>query len=149
MIIAGIDPGIVGAYTILDGSGAAIEIGDLPMHTIAKANGKLRTELDLHGLCSLLREARAARAIIEQVSAMPRQGVTSTFRFGHACGAIYGLVVALGLPVVFVTPPRWQRHHRIGRGPDDAVRKVLQLYPALHEHLKAGLCQHPRYYPVT
>jgi crossover junction endodeoxyribonuclease RuvC len=74
--------------------------------------------------------------VIEQVAAMPRQGVTSTFRFGYACGAIYGLVAAMHLPVSFVTPQRWQQHHRIGRGPDDAVRRAVQLYPALHEHLK-------------
>jgi crossover junction endodeoxyribonuclease RuvC len=67
---------------------------------------------------------------------MPKQGISSTARFTYACGALYGAVVALGLPVSFVTPQRWQRHHRIGKGPDDAVRRVLQLYPALHESLR-------------
>ena len=46
----------------------------------------------------MLREARVNQVVIEQVSAMPKQGVASTFRFGYACGAIYGAVVALGLP---------------------------------------------------
>jgi len=66
---------------------------------------------------------------------MPKQGISSTARFAHACGAIYGAVVAMSLPVIFITPQRWQQYHRIGRGPDDAVRKVMQLYPTLHEHL--------------
>jgi crossover junction endodeoxyribonuclease RuvC len=136
MIIAGLDPGTIGAFAIIDDTAEVLGVDDLPGHTVATTTGKLRTELDIHGLGALLREARATRVIIEQVSAMPKQGVTSTFRFGYACGAIYGLVAALGLPVSFVTPQRWQQHHRIGKGPDDAVRKVMQLYPALYESLK-------------
>jgi crossover junction endodeoxyribonuclease RuvC len=120
---------------MIDGEGEVIGIGDLPVFAVAKANRKLRTELDIHGLCSLLREAQVNRAVVEQVSAMPKQGVTSTFRFGYAAGSIYGAVAALALPVRFVTPQRWQQYHRIGRGPDDAVRRVVQLYPALHEQL--------------
>jgi crossover junction endodeoxyribonuclease RuvC len=42
--------------------------------------------------------------VIEQVTAMPKQGVTSMFRFGYSSGGIYGAVVALGLPVSFVRP---------------------------------------------
>jgi crossover junction endodeoxyribonuclease RuvC len=136
MILCGLDPGLQGAYAIIDDKGAVTGIGDLPTHTVGRANGKLKLELDAHGLHALLREAKVNQVVIEQVSAMPKQGVTSTFRFGYAAGCIYGVVAALGIPVSFVTPQRWQAHHRIGRGPDDAVRKVLQLHPGLHEQLK-------------
>jgi len=105
------------------------------VHKVARATRKLKLETDVHGIAAILRRTRPDRVVIEQVSAMPKQGVSSTFRFGYAAGAIYGVVAALDLPRNFVTPQRWQQHHRIGRGHDDAVRKVIQLYPALQEHL--------------
>jgi crossover junction endodeoxyribonuclease RuvC len=142
MFLCGIDPGTVGAFAVVDDTGEVVGIGDLPTHTVARANGRLKVELDSHGFAQLLREARVQRVIIEQVSAMPRQGVSSTFRFGYAAGTVYGVVAALGLPMNFVTPQKWQQHHRIRKGPDDAVRKVLQLYPALHENLKRKKDQH-------
>jgi crossover junction endodeoxyribonuclease RuvC len=113
MILAGIDPGLLGALAVIDGGGSVLLLADLPVHSIGKANGKLRTELDIHGLAALIKEAQASRVIIEQVTAMPKQGVTSTFRLGYACGASYGLVLALDLPVLCCTPRRWQQHYRI------------------------------------
>jgi crossover junction endodeoxyribonuclease RuvC len=136
VILAGLDPGLQGAFAFIDGDGAVIGIGDLPTHIVGKANGKLRIELDLHGFCNVLRECKPDQVTIEQVGPMPKQGISSTARFTYACGAVYGAVVAMGIPVSFVTPQRWQQHHRIRKGPDDAVHKVLQLYPALHESLK-------------
>jgi crossover junction endodeoxyribonuclease RuvC len=142
MIFCGIDPGLNGAYVFVNDAGEVIGIGDLPTHSVGKANRKLRTELDLHTLCSTLREFRPDQAVIEQVGPMPKQGISSTARFTYACGSIYCAVVALGLPASFVTPQRWQQHHRIGKGPDDAVRKVLQLHPGRHEQLKRKKDQH-------
>jgi crossover junction endodeoxyribonuclease RuvC len=138
VIVCGIDPGLLGALAFLDGErDLVVGLHDLPVHKVgARAGGKLKLELDAHGLTALLRQHRPNRVVIERVSAMPRQGLSSTFRFAYVCGTVYGAVVALGLPVSFARPQDWQRHHRIGRGPDDAVRKVLQLYPALHEQLK-------------
>ena len=86
----------------------------------------------------MLRETRPNRVVIEKVSAMPKQGISSTARFTYARGAIYGAVAAMSLSVSFVTPQRCQQYHRIGRGLDDAVRKVMQFYPTLHEHLNRG-----------
>jgi crossover junction endodeoxyribonuclease RuvC len=136
MILCGIDPGTVGAYAVINDAVEVLEIDDLPAHTIGKANGKLHTELDLHGFCDVLRKSQPDQVVIEQVGPMPKQGISSTARFAYACGSVYGTVVALGLSVSFVTPQKWQQHHRIRRGPDDAVHKVLQLQPELYEHLK-------------
>jgi hypothetical protein len=58
-----------------------------------------------------------------------QHGVTSMFRFGEAVGALYGLIVGLGLPVTFVTLHQWQRSHRVGAAPDPAGRLAVQLYP--------------------
>jgi crossover junction endodeoxyribonuclease RuvC len=105
---------------------------DLPVHrTQHGQKGVVRAELDLHGLKVLIADRPVTHCIIERVSAMPKQGVTSTFRFGHAAGCLYGLVVGLGLPVSFVTPQAWQKHHGIGAAPKAAVQRAVQLFPGL------------------
>jgi crossover junction endodeoxyribonuclease RuvC len=138
VIVCGVDPGLLGALAVLDSErGLVVGLHDLPVHKVgARASGKVKLEIDARGIATILRQHRPERVVIEQVSAMPRQGVSSTFRFGYVAGVIYGVTAALDLSVSFVTPQRWQQHHRIGRGPDDAVRKVIQLYPTLHEQLK-------------
>jgi crossover junction endodeoxyribonuclease RuvC len=135
-IVCGIDPGLNGAIAILDAErNLILGLGDLPVHKVARATGRLKLEFNPHGLALILRKHRPDRVVIEQVGPMPKQGLSSTARFMYAAGAIYGIAAGLELPVIFVTPQRWQQHHRVGRGPDDAVRKVLQLYPVLAEQL--------------
>lgn len=50
-----------------------------------------------------------AKAIIEKVSAMPKQGVSSTFKFGTNYGQWIGRLEALGIPFDFVTPQKWKK----------------------------------------
>jgi hypothetical protein len=128
-----------------------------PVAITAAGHARLRLTLARmeHELQQILRdyasqtlsEARARRAgllrefggidhvFIEQLGAMPKQGISSTARLNYTAGALYGVVVASGLPVTFVLPLVWQRHHRIGRGPDDAKRPALQLFPAIADQL--------------
>jgi crossover junction endodeoxyribonuclease RuvC len=61
---------------------------------------------------------------------MPKQGVTSTFRFGYAAGAIAGVVAGLQLPMTFITPRMWQKAAGVGPLPDEARQRASQLYPA-------------------
>jgi crossover junction endodeoxyribonuclease RuvC len=137
MVICGVDPGsATGAIAIVNiDRNVILRLDDLPTHKIALSSGRLRTEFDPHGLCAMLRAVPPDHAVVEAVHALPRQGISSAWQFAHACGAVYGVLAALAVPVSFVTPQRWQQHHRIGKGPDDAVRKALQLYPALHAQL--------------
>jgi crossover junction endodeoxyribonuclease RuvC len=128
MILA-IDPGISGAFALL---GDNIVVDDLPVHQAQHGRSAVvRAELDLHSLRGLLSGHAIEHGFIERVTARPGQGVTSMFRFGEAAGAVYGLLVGLGLPVTFVTPQRWQRFHQVGAAPDAARQRAMQLYPAL------------------
>ncbi len=130
-VILGLDPGTAGAWARL-GPSDVVDLGDLPVHRLGVARKKgLRDELDLHALRDILLQHQLAHVFIEQVNAMPKQGVTSTFRFGFACGALYGAVAALGLPLSYVRPQAWQKHHHVGPEPDAAIRRALQLYPQL------------------
>jgi crossover junction endodeoxyribonuclease RuvC len=139
MILA-IDPGITGAFALLD---EAVLVDDLPVHqTQHGRSAKVRGELDLHGFRELLAQQPIKHVFIERVTARPGQGVTSMFRFGESSGALYGLVVGLGLPVTFATPKEWQRHHRVGASPDAARQRAVQLYPALAPALSRKRDQH-------
>jgi crossover junction endodeoxyribonuclease RuvC len=110
----------------------------LPVHKTQHGKaGKIRNELDLHAIRDQLVAFNVDLAIIEAVGAMPKQGVTSMFRFGYAAGQLAGLVVGLGLPVHFTTPQAWQRFHRIGGVAGAARQRALELYP----HLSALLAR--------
>jgi crossover junction endodeoxyribonuclease RuvC len=135
VILCGIDPGLSGAVCIIDTDTDQIKVHDLPTHQVQTSTKTQRLEFDCHGFAGLLPEAGVQRCIIEAVGPMPKQGVTSMYRFGHVNGCIYGVIVALGLPVSFMQPLVWQRFHKINHGPDDARRKAVQLCASLHAQL--------------
>ena len=68
-------------------------------------------------------------AIIEKVSAMPGQGVTSMFRFGYAAGFCLGVVTGLGIRTEMVTPRAWKKEMKVGKEKDQARQIITDLYP--------------------
>lgn len=132
MIVAGIDPGKSGALFVdygkpFDPNGATVPLLKL------KVNGKKKTVADFPQWArdwgNLLLEVD--HVFIEQVGAMPGQGVTSMFTFGYAAGFAYGLVLAANLPHTFVTPQKWKKFHGLsGSDGDQSRRKASQLMPA-------------------
>jgi len=74
--------------------------------------------------------------VVEQVNAMPGQGVTSMFNFGQTFGAIKGISAALGLPIFFVRPAKWKKHFELINSSKDASRtKAIEMYPSLSGQL--------------
>ena len=74
--------------------------------------------------------------VVEQVNAMPGQGVTSMFNFGQTFGAIKGVCAALKLPIFFVRPSKWKKHFELINSSKDASRtKVIEMYPTLSGQL--------------
>ena len=74
--------------------------------------------------------------IVEQVSAMPGQGVTSMFNFGQTFGSIKGICAALGLPIFYVRPAKWKKHFELINSSKDASRtKAIEMYPAISDQL--------------
>jgi len=130
-VIIGIDPGLSGAVCLLDGE--RLEVFDLPT-TERVVNGKTKRQLDLHSLANDLRCCPLARirfVLIEQVSAMPGQGVTSSFNFGFTAGAIQGVAAALGFPLRTVHPQVWKRKFGLLGQPKDASRaEASRRFPA-------------------
>ena len=74
--------------------------------------------------------------VVEQVNAMPGQGVTSMFNFGQTFGAIKGISATLKLPIFFVRPSKWKKHFELINSSKDASRtKVIEMYPSFAEQL--------------
>ena len=74
--------------------------------------------------------------VVEQVNAMPGQGVTSMFNFGQTFGAIKGVCAALQLPIYFVRPSKWKKHFELINSSKDSSRtKVIEMYPYLSSQL--------------
>ena len=113
MIIIGIDPGLSGALAILKDS-KVLKIFDMPVMSEGKKNKK---QLNSAQLVSILKENMIeidnTAVVVEQVNAMPGQGVTSMFNFGQTFGAIKGISATLKLPIYFVRPSKWKKHFEL------------------------------------
>ena len=70
------------------------------------------------------------RVVIEQVSAMPGQGVTSMFNFGQSFGILKGICAAMQLPMFFVRPAKWKKYFNLINSEKDASRtKAIEIFP--------------------
>jgi crossover junction endodeoxyribonuclease RuvC len=136
MITIGIDPGQTGAIAAIE-SGALAALHDMP--TMARMHGKGQ-EVNASELSSILMEMRNAQpavVFLETVSAMPGQGVSSTFHFGESVGVILGVCGALGLPVRRVRPQYWKKRAGIiGKDKDAARTLAIQSHPDFSDMLK-------------
>jgi crossover junction endodeoxyribonuclease RuvC len=134
MIVAGIDPGLSGAVAFLDAaSGAVLDIADMPTLALSRG-GKSRRELDAHALARLIDERRPDHCFMEQVGAMPGQGVSSVFSFGKSFGVVIGALAALGVPYTLVAPVTWKRALQVPAAKDGARARASQLLPAAAHH---------------
>jgi len=136
MIIIGIDPGLSGGIAVLDNY-KVLDLFDMPVMADGKKNKK---QLNSALLAKLIKESISntseSAVIVEQVNAMPGQGVTSMFNFGQTFGAIKGICATLELPIFFVRPSKWKKHFELINSSKDASRtKAIEMYPHLAEKL--------------
>ena len=74
--------------------------------------------------------------VIEQVSAMPGQGVTSMFNFGQSFGVLKGICSAMQLSMHFVRPAKWKKYFNLIKTEKDASRtKVIEIFPYISSQL--------------
>src|SRR5258708_2490068 len=85
-----------------------------------------------------------ARAIVERVGAMPRQGVSSTFKFGRAVGLVDGVIGAELVPVAYVSAAVWKRHFGLGSDKEQSRQKAIEIWPASAAELLARKKDHGR-----
>ena len=131
MRIIGIDPGLSGGIAILDDL-KVFDIFDMPIMSEGKKN---KNQLNSAQLVNIIKKHIVSGdtfVIVEQVGAMPGQGVTSMFNFGQTFGSIKGVCAALDLPIFYVRPTKWKKHFELINSSKDASRtKVIEMYPSI------------------
>ena len=137
MIIIGIDPGISGAISIVENK-KILEVYDTPTMIDGKKNKK---QINSAQVCHIIKErlnlGKEVVVVVEQVNAMPGQGVTSMFNFGQSFGVIKGICAALSLPIYFVRPTKWKKDFNLIKTNKDASRtKVIEVYPEITDKLQ-------------
>lgn len=137
MKILGIDPGIAGAVSVIeivdgvDGTAPrCIAAADIPvLGTAAK------TRVDAIGLFNWIKTHNPDFAGVERGGSMPRQGVSSSFKFGRACGVIEAVVACCGIPMVLVEPSKWKRAFHLNSDKEASRQLAIQLFPHAHDQL--------------
>ena len=135
-IIIGIDPGLSGAVGVVHPTGYTAH--DTPILTVKVGKG-YRHRYHLQEMISLLERIRSdaehqdftMECWLEDVHAMPGQGVSSMFSMGRGLGNWEAIVSTLKIPLYFVSPIRWKNKIMDGQGKKKsaAVLKAQQIFP--------------------
>ena len=128
MIVMAIDPGLSGAIAVFIDDGL-IAVVDMPTHELTR-NGKTKRQISASALASIFKDPGPDHVVVEKVSAMPGQGVTSMFSFGRSFGLIEGIVGAFEIPATYVMPSVWTKGIGRGLGKDASRARACELYPA-------------------
>ncbi|SVC70359.1 uncharacterized protein METZ01_LOCUS323213 [marine metagenome] len=138
MLIIGIDPGISGAICFFE-NGEVKEILDMPNMAEGKKNKRQINGPQIYNEISkriINIPKKEVVVVIEQVSAMPGQGVTSMFNFGQSFGVLKGICSAMQLSMHFVRPAKWKKYFNLIKTEKDASRtKVIEIFPYISSQL--------------
>jgi crossover junction endodeoxyribonuclease RuvC len=138
MLIIGIDPGISGAICFFE-DGQVKEIMDMPVMADGKKNKRQINGPQVYN--EILKRINKFQkkdiiVVIEQVSAMPGQGVTSMFNFGQSFGVLKGICSAMQLSMFFIRPAKWKKYFGLIKTEKDASRtKVIEIFPYISSQL--------------
>ena len=138
MLIIGIDPGISGSICFLD-NGKILDVIEMPTMTDGKKNKKQVNGSQVYNEVTKRInqfEKNQIRVVIEHVSAMPGQGVTSMFNFGQSFGILKGICTAMQLPMYFVRPAKWKKYFNLLNSEKDASRtRAIEIFPYFSSQL--------------
>lgn len=136
MRILGIDPGASGALVIL--------CDDEPIEWLLMPTIKVgsTTRVNASVVGNFMYHNKVDFALLESVHAMPKQGVSSSFNFGHSCGVIEGVLGGCNISYKLVTPQKWKKSAGlIGTDKDAARSMAIRLYPEWRDLDKKGVGQ--------
>ena len=138
MLIIGIDPGLSGSICFFE-DGKILDVVEMPTMTEGKKNKRQVNGSQIFNEISQRihkSENHEIRVIIEQVSAMPGQGVTSMFNFGQSFGILKGICSSMQLPMYFVRPAKWKKYFNLINSQKDASRtKAIEIFPYFSRQL--------------
>ena len=132
MLIIGIDPGISGSICFFQ-DGIIKDVVEMPTMTEGKKNKKqVNGSQIFNEILKRIKniDKKDIKVVIEQVSAMPGQGVTSMFNFGQSFGILKGISSAMQLPMYFIRPAKWKKYFNLINSEKDASRtKAIEIFP--------------------
>ena len=138
MLIIGIDPGISGSICFFQ-DGKINDVVEMPTMTEGKKNKKQVNGSQIYNEISdriKKIDKKNIKVVIEQVSAMPGQGVTSMFNFGQSFGILKGICSAMQLPMYFVRPAKWKKYFNLINSEKDASRaRAIEIFPYFSSQL--------------
>ena len=138
MLIIGIDPGLSGSICFLI-DGKILDVIEMPTMAEGKKNKRqVKGSQVFNEITKRTKEYQKnqVRVVIEQVSAMPGQGVTSMFNFGQSFGVLKGLCTAMQLPIYFVRPAKWKKYFNLINSEKDASRtRAIEIFPSFSSSL--------------
>ena len=132
MLIIGIDPGITGSICFFE-EGKIVDVVEMPNMAEGKKNKRQVNGAQIyHEIYKRIKnlEKKDIKVVIEQVAAMPGQGVTSMFNFGQSFGVLKGICAAMQIPMYFVRPAKWKKYFNLINSEKDASRtKAIEIFP--------------------
>ena len=138
MFIIGIDPGINGAICLFK-DGKIVDVFEMPKMAVGKKN---KSQVNASQIFNEIQKAIEGEdktkviAVIERVSAMPGQGVTSMFNFGQSFGVLKGIFSAMQIPMDFISPVKWKKHYNLINTQKDSSRtKAIEFFPYISSQL--------------
>ena len=138
MLIIGIDPGISGSICFFE-DGKVLDAIEMPTMTDGKKNKRQVNGAQIYN--EIIKRVKKndkqnVRVVIEQVSAMPGQGVTSMFNFDQSFRILKGICSAIQLPVYFVRPTKWKKYLNLINSEKDASRtRAIEIFPYFSSEL--------------
>jgi crossover junction endodeoxyribonuclease RuvC len=138
MLIIGIDPGISGSICFFE-DGKILDVIEMPTMNEGKKNKRQVNGAQIYNEITYRinkLQKQDVRVVVEQVSAMPGQGVTSMFNFGQSFGIIKGICSAMQLPLYFVRPTKWKKYFNLIKSEKDASRtRAIEIFPYFSSQL--------------
>ena len=138
MLIIGIDPGISGSICFFQ-DGTIKDVVEMPTMIEGKKNKKQVNGSQIFNEISdktKNMDKKNIKVVIEHVTAMPGQGVTSMFNFGQSFGILKGICSAMQLSVYFVRPAKWKKYFNLINSEKDASRtKAIEIFPYYSSNL--------------
>lgn len=134
--ILGVDPGLSGAVALYDPFTSRCKgVWNTPTEP-SKTNHK--RDIDLQSFSSLIgiHAPSIAFAMVENVGAMPGQGVVSMFRFGQSLGAVTGILASFMIPTYYVVPSVWKSALGLFRDKKESIKKAHEFFPESKSAIK-------------
>ena len=128
-MIVGVDPGKTGALALLSDTGNLIAVEDMPV--VGPIISPVLLAEIVHNWIDPFAEPPYGTAVVEDVHAMPKQGVASMFSFGRSLGVAEGVLAGEGLAIQYVSPAKWKRALGLTNDKGASRRRAIELWPHL------------------